>query len=67
MTTGTIFHGTRVSLRIWIFVLFEMAATVETQWLWGEIKNMRVDEDQAIYLESIGELIGASIEVSSSS
>jgi transposase-like protein len=26
VTTGTIFHGTRVSLRIWIFVLFEMAA-----------------------------------------
>jgi transposase-like protein len=26
VTTGTIFHGTRVSLRVWIFVLFEMAA-----------------------------------------
>ena len=26
VTTGTIFHGTKVSLRIWIFVLFEMAA-----------------------------------------
>jgi transposase-like protein len=26
VTTGTIFHGTRVSLRTWIFVLFEMAA-----------------------------------------
>jgi transposase-like protein len=26
VTTRTIFHGTRVSLRIWIFVLFEMAA-----------------------------------------
>ena len=26
VTTATIFHGTRVSLRIWIFVLFEMAA-----------------------------------------
>ena len=26
MTTGTFFHGTRVSLRVWIFVLFEMAA-----------------------------------------
>jgi transposase-like protein len=26
VTTGTIFHSTRVSPRIWIFVLFEMAA-----------------------------------------
>jgi transposase-like protein len=26
VTTGTIFHGTKVSLRIWLFVLFEMAA-----------------------------------------
>src|SRR5665213_2262623 len=26
VTTGTIFHGTKISLRIWIFVLFEMAA-----------------------------------------
>jgi transposase-like protein len=26
VTTGTIFHGTRVSLRIWLFVLFEMTA-----------------------------------------
>lgn len=26
VTSGTIFHGTRISLRVWIFVLFEMAA-----------------------------------------
>jgi transposase-like protein len=26
VTTGTFCHGTRVSLRVWIFVLFEMAA-----------------------------------------
>ena len=26
VTTGTIFHGTRVPLQIWIFVLFEMTA-----------------------------------------
>ncbi len=26
VTTGTIFHGTRVPLRIWLFVLFEMVA-----------------------------------------
>src|SRR5271165_4873956 len=24
VTTGTIFHGSKVSLRIWLFVLFEM-------------------------------------------
>jgi transposase-like protein len=26
VTTGTIFHGTRVLLRVWLFVLFEMSA-----------------------------------------
>jgi len=26
VTTGTVFHGSKVSLRIWLFVYFEMCA-----------------------------------------
>ena len=39
---------------------------IQSQWLWDEIESLgSSSEDPAHYLESIGELIGALIEVSS--
>jgi hypothetical protein len=38
---------------------------IENQWLGDEIRKLRGDEDPAQYLASIGELIGALVEVSS--
>jgi hypothetical protein len=39
---------------------------IDNQWLWGEIRQLRDNEgDPGKYLESIGNLLGALIEVSS--
>jgi hypothetical protein len=39
---------------------------LDDQWLWDEVRQLHVDsDDPAAYLESIGKLIGALIEVSS--
>ena len=41
-------------------------APMDKQWLWGEIRQLSAEhEDPEQYLESIGNLIGALIEVSS--
>jgi hypothetical protein len=39
---------------------------MDNQWLWNEIRRLRDEEEEPIrYLESIGALVGALIEVSS--
>jgi hypothetical protein len=36
---------------------------IETQWLWDEIENLGSEEDSTKFLEAMGELIGALVEV----
>jgi D-Tyr-tRNAtyr deacylase len=41
-------------------------SALDNEWLWGEIRQLRVEgSDPTKYLESVGRLVGALIEVSS--